>query len=386
MKTLTSFLMMQAIRSFFLALKTGKATEKIVGIMVAAIVTTFKGMGLLDEIRLLGISVLCHFGGKGVEVPGEIAKLFEFASVSSLQPVQQVSPPVQQTQAGAGSMQPATPAVSKRKQQLAAAGSSPAKPQQPQSEVKMERKVPETTPARVMDTSDGRLDKWIGFLGKFFQGQTINIELTRKLGISVMQSGVVLNRANWETVFGAMKKSLEKRLYLVDKTTCDRVYEEAPEELVTDYLFASDGLLNLVSANLQETPDGREMSPQLVGMCYSLANGLNTLESRLDARFGDGDLDRIDAVIYRIESLNGPAKLLSVLRSEGEGKFIPDTKPAKPPVPAGMGNVRVKGDLNSVVKPSHNGANGIPPAPMMEAGPEMPPPSGDPAEGQPSVH
>lgn len=374
MKTVTSFLLMQVIRSFFVALKAGKATE----MMVAAIVTTFKGMGLADEVKLFGLSLICYFGGKGMEVPEGIAKLFEFTSVSSPQPAPQAAPPVQQTQVGAGSMKPAEKVTSKRQQQLSAAGNSPAKPQ-PQPEVKMERKVPETTPARTMDGTKDMVQKWIEILSSFVNGGRIDLRKTSAFTTRIFRTVEDLPTSEWEVFFCALKYANLKKLPIVDKEAYNTMLGMAPTEMLYSYVFDPNGLLEDYRIALGAVTG--EMSPQLIGQGYALANAIDALDRRMEKRFHPEDEVRIKFVTREVERLDGPAKLVELLCGQGEGEFIPDTKPAKPPVPAQTGNVRIKGDLMKVVA-KNNGT----PEPPIEAGAEMPPPAEIPAEGKPSVH
>lgn len=57
---------------------TKKATtETALTNMVIAAVGALRGLGMQEEIRQLGLVILCHFGGKGEQVPAPIAAIFD---------------------------------------------------------------------------------------------------------------------------------------------------------------------------------------------------------------------------------------------------------------------------------------------------------------------
>ena len=86
LKTLMNFLTMETkdavgilVHNLVAKMKKATTTDAVLTNMVWAAVKVMREIGMTEEIRTLGLLVVCHYGDGGQEVPEAIAKLFPLA-------------------------------------------------------------------------------------------------------------------------------------------------------------------------------------------------------------------------------------------------------------------------------------------------------------------
>ena len=154
--------------------KMEKATtdDAILTVMVKAAVTVMHGFNMNEEIRLLGLLITCHYGGKGTEVPEAIGKLFASTESAPIEfPIKMVPAAV---------APPAKPAVA------VAPAPTPAKP------APVPATVPATVPARTITAEKSPEEKrntLFSILQRFVSGKTIRVPETAGFIASIVESG-----------------------------------------------------------------------------------------------------------------------------------------------------------------------------------------------------
>lgn len=285
------------IRTLVAKIKKVTTSDAVLTVMVTVAVRVLRSMGMIEEIHFLDLIITCHFGGKGLEVPEGISKLFAPAD-----------------------SKPATSVPMLKREPLPeklVASSAPAKP------------VPVTAPARTLiqeKTPEQRLDGWFKILSDFVdRKRRIDPEKTCALTASVLRSEVVLVRKHWEKFFEALERADEIGFSITGKAVDHvKMFAAAPADLVDKRVFGQGGMMISTLANLSELTD--KMPGWLISKIRVLMVALWAIENQLDD-FGTG---RVRALLTAVEGADGPESLIEEIRSllpTADGEDDSDSRP-----------------------------------------------------------
>lgn len=307
-------------------IKLATTLDSILAVMVTAVVTALRGLGgREEEIRLLGLLVVCHFGGKGLEVPEAISKLLVALPESKPAPTPVLLPAAPKSSAPAKQVA-VTPMIMKP--------------------------VPATVPARVLGgdkappTPEASFSGLLGFLRGIVNGKNVPWEGVRSLVVKSFRAGIKPSQSEWELLFAAMKVANEKGQHIVNNDAGPFViFSAAPVELVDDLLFGQDGLVSSVTTEISK------QTGQLPSwLCAKASIVLDAIEA-VDLAGVDGLDDvqeekKVNQFLNAIEDKNGPQWLIEkgeTIWNSGNA----DPKPSVSTAPLGEG-ARIKGDLNKI--------------------------------------
>lgn len=337
MKTLINFLTAAAknaaetlVRTLVAKMKKATNDAKLTTIVTAA-VTVLRALGMTEETRMLGLIVLCHFGGRGVEVPAAIANLFAPPTTA---PMEFPLVPVK--------------AIISR---VAAPAPMPAKP----------APVPATAPARTLIAEEPKtfvlengMKTWFGFLTGITRGNKVPWKALQSLTTKVFTAGAKLTQERWELLFAALKKANESGNHILENAARPAaIFVAAPVELVDDYLFGQDGIVPPLTGEIVDCSG--EMPPWLCAKVSIALDAIEVVDAQGDG-LGEQENKLFGNLLDAIETKNGPSWLVEKGRMIW-GNGDPESDEPEPATERiGNGGARIIGDLSSVVKT--NGGNG----------------------------
>ena len=218
--------------------ETGMA-DSALATMVGAVIKAVKFAGGTEEdVQQIGVLVLCHFGGRSLEVPAEIDKLFKASSVEVEKPA---APKL--VVASVLEPTPTAPVLAKAQPVLAPA-----------------KFAPIVAPARTLKNGDGNLaDKLrvataaLGLkdnsaLGQFRStlaevGQgTEYWDRCRKVLAAVLDGNLIKEEADWRLLTEKMKRNL----FFTDRKNADAFLDNCPKAILTDLLIGQGGLSAMI--------------------------------------------------------------------------------------------------------------------------------------------
>lgn len=322
--TLTNFLKSEVktsaealVRNLVAKMKKATAADSVLAIMVAGAVKALSAMGMTEEIRQLGLLIVCHFASKCEEVPAEISGLFEAS--------------------------PAKPAVV---QQTTIADRAPTSPpmQPPSSPVAPPRKLNEEAD----ESAEGILQSWVKALEKAREGKDAPWKALQSLTAKVFASHVEIVGEQWELFFSVLKVANGCGQHVVNNETKPaEVFARAPKDLLSDLLFGLDGLVPAVTGEI------RDYTGSLPGwLCAKTSIILDAIEAvDNEEELGEQEAKLFGNLLRAIEDRHGPNWLVR----KGNRIWGPDS-PASQPATDKLGNAaRIVGNLSLAAKSSDNG-------------------------------
>jgi hypothetical protein len=139
-------------------------------------------------------------------------------------------------------------------------------------------------------------------LSSFARTGGAKLSLVREEITKMFRSGFKLDKSQWEVFFSAMRKALEKNAYILHRDVCyEKVFEQAPKDLLDQYVFGLDGLMVITLSELKVTRG--EMAPSLIAKNYTLAAALEVLP------LGNQEAKKVEDLLDQLERVMGPRKL-----------------------------------------------------------------------------
>lgn len=234
--------------------KMKSAASRLEGTVVTMLVAAFtvlKGLGMDEEIRLLGLLVVSRFGEKGLTIPEEVSSLILPPTSFKPQPVAPIK---------VAPVATASPAI-----KLATAQKMPIQP---------EKKVSATAPARTLKNNGGGV--FATALGKAANGLGLGPLATfRKLivgdgrghnwnalreAVTAVLGQKLLEPADWKSLVEVLKTSI----FFTDEDNVAAFIAQCPREQMTDLLFGGEKNLKTLLQSIREEDKSNGFSPLYV--------------------------------------------------------------------------------------------------------------------------
>lgn len=156
---------------------------------------------------------------------------------------------------------------------------------------------------------------------KRFLGERGDVPRIKHLVKKVFSEGYLLGHDFWEIFFQALSKADACRIFFLDRNVLDEIWQSAPKDFLSDYVFGQDGLL---IKNLAFLSEKNQMQPHDVGRVYTLLGILRVIDGPEENLLSDHEVHQVKRVLRAVSDLKGPDDLVEQLRV-----FVgPDTPPA----------------------------------------------------------
>ena len=280
----------------FLKKETGRSCEwLVVGIaeklksasfdaaaaMFIASASVFRGLGMDEELRLLGLLFVSRFGEKAQPIPAQVNELIFGLSQDVPVPATESKP------------QPVAPIK-------ATTTATPSPATKPATATAPAIKPVQTGPARTLETSnDQLLGTWRGQLRSVAGGNTDKTLLVgvTNLTTRIFSEPIAVSAQDWPLLFSAAKAVNKNGTSVINnKIATQAFFGKAPTALVREYVFAEGGVLGSVMANMTDLRG--KMEQWLQGKADVLLNAVCALGKRAGLS---------ESEIKRLEQLHGVA-------------------------------------------------------------------------------
>ena len=209
------------------------ASFDVAAAMFIAAVSVCQGLGLDEELRLLGLLVVSRFGEKGQVLPQQVGEI-----IFGLP--QEVPAPA---------APPTKVATNEPALEGTPTSAPPALKATPQSTT--------TAPARTLEvvSSDKMLDTWRGQLKAVAGGNT---DKTLLIGVTnlttrIFSEPIDITAQDWPLLFSAAKAANKNGTSIINnKIATQTFFGKAPTALVREYVFADSGVLTNAMSNLSD--------------------------------------------------------------------------------------------------------------------------------------
>lgn len=258
-----------------------RAEEKVSLALVAlvtSIIFIMKEMGMKKGLRLFELMIHTLFAEKRMNTPKDISVLFSGTST-------------------------AVPA-SKSEAVAAKVVAVVTKPTVPLPPVIPAQPVPATAPAREL-SDKSPLERFIDFLAGFVAGKRrLSVQETCRKSAELLVSGIEMTFDQANTLFAAIRKADLHGMHIIDRRTDLAFLKGVPADVLSDYMFGLEGILNTLIANVRGATDKDGwIIPQVVFNVRVL--------SALDKKnkLGEVELSRTEALLAALQATEGVTEI-----------------------------------------------------------------------------
>lgn len=328
------------VRNLVAGLKKAAIADSALATMVDAAVTVLNGLDRKEEVRLLGLLVVCHYGNKEQEVPEAIAKMF----IDAL-PAKPATAPVKPVLIQQPSAKPAVQSPTPK----------------PVIATSVRQSVPPPAPARVFDSKERKpfspensARTWRGFMGGIIKGSirhgNQSWSTLRNLTTSLSRHDYEFLETDFtELLFPAMKIADEMGDHIVENDANPaKLFAMAPPMALDDLLFGQDGLV--ARATKQTEEKNSSLPPWFCAKMSIIVDAI--LVADTGSRLGEQEVACVNRLFDVVEAKNPPSWLTKKIEEWGDNEPIPQAPPATEKV--GNGGARIVGNLSSVVRANGN--------------------------------